>query len=154
MIHERACMSVLGACLLALATLGAAAAEAGTTHYRWINERGYPVHSDRPPPEGIDYEVITTGSGLKRVVPAEEGAVPPEVNPSVGNEFEPVDEDEASRSRKNPELCQRARSNLEALTTKSTVIMKDDQGDDRVLTAEEIASETRKAEALVEVYCP
>jgi hypothetical protein len=102
----------------------------------------------------VDYEVITTGSGLKRVVTAEEGAVPPEVKPRVGNEFDQVDEDEAGRNKKNPELCARAKANLEALTTNSKVIMRNDQGEDRVLTAEEIVSEREKAEALISVYCP
>lgn len=127
---------------------------AGTTHYRWLNERGHPVHSDRPPPKGIDYEVITTGSSLKRVVTAEEGAVPPEVSPRVGNEFEPINELDARRSKKNPELCARARSNLEALSTNTRVTMKNDQGEDRELSPQEIALEREKAQALVGVYCP
>lgn len=127
---------------------------AGTTHYRWLNERGHPVHSDRPPPKGIDYEVITTGSRLKRVVTADEGAVPPEVSPRVGNQFEQVDENAALRSKKNPELCARARSNLEALSNNTRVTMKNDEGEERVLSAEEIVSEREKAEALVSVYCP
>ena len=143
-----------GALLFCMATLSVSHLNAGTIHYRWINDRGHPVHSDRPPPKGVDYEVITTGSGLKRVVPAEEGAVPPEVKPRVGNDFEQVDEDEARRNKKNPELCSRARANLEALTTKTTVVMLNDQGEERVLTEEEIAWEREKAEALIGVYCP
>jgi hypothetical protein len=146
--------NLLCTALLCAAAVSAVQTAAGTTHYRWLNERGHPVHSDRPPPKGVDYEVITTGSGLKRVVTAEEGAVPPEVTPRVGNDFDPVDEDEARRSKKNPELCSRARSNLEALTTKSKVIMRNDQGEERVLSEEEIESEREKAEALVSVYCP
>ena len=143
-----------GALLFCMAVISANLSSAGTTHYRWIDDRGHPVHSDRPPPKGVDYEVITTGSGLKRVVTAEEGAVPPEVNPRVGNEFEQVDEDETRGSRKNPEMCARARANVEGLTTSSTVIMRDDQGEERTLSAEEIVAELEKAEAMVSVYCP
>ena len=145
---------IAGATLICLTAVSAGLQAAGTIHYRWINERGYPVHSDRPPPKGVDYEVITTGSGLKRVVPAEEGAVPAEVSPRVGNEFTQVDEDEATRNKKNPELCQRAQANLEALTTKSQIIFRDDQGEERLLTPEEIAEQTTKAESMVELYCP
>jgi hypothetical protein len=154
MVVNKPSRGVLGALLFYVAILSAAHATAGTTHYRWIDDRGHPVHSDRPPPKGIDYEVITTGSGLKRVVTADEGAVPPEVKPRVGNEFDQIDSAEAGRSRKNPEMCARARANLEALTTKSRVIMRDEQGEERVLSAEEIVAERDKAEALVEVYCP
>jgi len=143
-----------GALLFCMAIISASLSSAGTTHYRWIDDRGQPVHSDRPPPKGVDYEVITTGSGLKRVVAADEGAVPPEVTPRVGNEFDQVDEDEATRSRKNPEMCARARANLEALSTKTRIIMRDEQGEERMLGAEEIVAEREKAEALVSVYCP
>lgn len=145
---------LLCALLLSAVALVASLAQAGTTHYRWVDDRGHPVHSDRPPPKGVDYEVITTGSGLKRVVPAEEGAVPPEVKPSVGNEFDQIDEDAVGRNQKNPALCSRARANLEALSTNSKVIMRDDQGEERELSNEEIVSEREKAEALVSVYCP
>ena len=145
---------MFNAALLCLAAASSTLHADGTVHYRWIDDRGDPVHSDRPPPKGVDYEVITTGSGLKRVVTAEEGAVPPEVNPRVGNEFEQVDEDETRGSRKNPEMCARARANVEGLTTSSTVIMRDDQGEERTLSAEEIVAELEKAEAMVSVYCP
>ncbi len=154
MVARKLIKTLLGTALTCAVFVSAMQSWAGTTHYRWVNERGYPVHSDRPPPKGVDYEVITTGSGLKRVVTADEGAVPPEVKPRVGNDFDPVDEDAASRNKKNPELCARARANLEALTTKSKVIMRDDQGEERVLTPEEIESEREKAEALTSVYCP
>ncbi|TDG12362.1 DUF4124 domain-containing protein [Seongchinamella unica] len=135
-------------------TLVSSVAVCGTVHYRWIDDRGNPVHSDRPPPKGIDYEVITTGSGLKRVVSGDQGAVPPEVKPRVGNEFTQVDEEEARRSKKNPELCSRAKTNLEALTGNAKVRIRDDQGEERFLTEEEVIVEREKAKAQVSVYCP
>ena len=61
---------------------------AGETYYRWFDDRGNPVHSDRPPEGGTDYEVISTKSKLKRVVSGDEGAVPAEITPSAGNQFE------------------------------------------------------------------
>ncbi len=126
----------------------------GEVYYRWINERGNEVHSDRPPPPGIDYEVTRTGSTLKRVVDADEGAVPAEVKPRVGNEFTSVDEAAAKRSKKNPELCTRAKSNLDALTSGSQVETRDVNGEKRFLTDEEILIERAKAEAEISVYCP
>ena len=64
---------------------------AGNTHYRWLNDRGEPVYSDRPPPQGVEYEVMSTTSSFKRAVSAEEGAVPLETESRVGNEFEEID---------------------------------------------------------------
>ena len=144
----------LGAAVLCLTAASSSLQASGTIHYRWMDDRGNPVHSDRPPPKGVDYEVITTGSGLKRVVSGEQGAVPAEVSPRVGNEFTQVDSEEASRSKKNPELCQRANKNLEALTGNTKVRVRDDQGEERFLTEEEIIVEREKARAQASVYCP
>ncbi|RLQ21428.1 DUF4124 domain-containing protein [Seongchinamella sediminis] len=126
---------------------------AGTTHYRWLNERGNPVHSDRPPPKGIDYEVITTGSGLKRVVAAEEGAVPAEATPRVGNEFEQQQVQEKN-TVKNPEYCKRATENLETLTSAPRIRLRDEEGQFRFLSNEERETEIAKAEAAIATHCP
>ena len=146
--HLLACSAL---CLLAC---GANLGQADPPHYRWINERGTEVHSDRPPPPGIPYEVISSGTGLKRVVPGDEGAVPPEIEPRVGNEFTQVDENAAKKSKKNPELCERARTNLTALGSEIGVKIRDEKGEERFLTQEEIIVERAKAEAQAEVYCP
>lgn len=126
---------------------------AGSTHYRWINERGEPVYSDRPPPKGVEYEVVSTQSRFKRAVSAEEGAVPLETTPSVGNEFFQIDPDAASRNQKNPEYCKQARQNLEALTTSLQVNVRNDDGEVRPLTAEQMEVERNRARGQIEKYC-
>ena len=124
------------------------------TYYRWVNERGFPVHSDRPPPAGTDYEVISTGSKLKRQVQAEVGAVPPEVEPRVGNEFEPVTKGPANVSeKKNPELCKRAQENLQALNTRAVIRVRDEQGEFFFLDDEARAEQIEEAEAIIEKHC-
>lgn len=140
--------------LLIAAVAGISDVIAGTTHYKWKDERGNTVYSDRPPPKGIDYEVSSTGTGLKRMVDAEEGAVPLEVKPSPGNEFTQVNAQEAERSKKNPELCSRARTNLEALSGSSKIKVRDEKGEVRYLTDEEVIVEREKARAQISVYCP
>ena len=77
----------IGLALLLLSSTPLSHAEGGI-HYRWTNNNGGTVYSDRPPPMGVDYEVVSSDSGLKRVVNGEEGAVPLEVDPSPGNDFE------------------------------------------------------------------
>jgi hypothetical protein len=126
---------------------------AGNTHYRWLNDRGEPVYSDRPPPQGVEYEVISTSSSFKRAVSADEGAVPLETESRVGNEFEQIDTAEQKRQKKNPELCQRARTNLEALTSSDQVKIRNDQGEIRLLTPEEMQIQRVTAEEQVRVYC-
>jgi hypothetical protein len=125
---------------------------AGSTHYTWYNERGQPVYSDRPPPKGVDYEVASSSSTFKRVVSGEEGAVPLETDPSPSNQFDQVKKT-GSNTRKNPELCQRAKNNLEALTSSDQVNVRNNQGEVRMLSPEEMKIERQTARAQVSVYC-
>jgi hypothetical protein len=132
---------------------GSMASSAGSTHYRWINDRGEPVFSDRPPPQGVDYEVISTQSSFKRVVPGEEGAVPLEVEPTVGNEFEQVSTAQAGRAKKNIVICEKARANLEVLENSDIVQVRDDQGELRDLSPEEMDIARETAKAKINIYC-
>ena len=141
--------------LVALLLTAGQSGAAGNSYYRWIDERGDPVHSDRPPPTGTDYEVISAGSSLKRVVPGDEGAVPAEVKPRVGNDFKQVDT--AARkeaAEKNSEFCARAKENLGTLDSAARVRVRDDDtGEFRFLTDEERNAEKAKAEKAVAEYC-
>jgi hypothetical protein len=122
-------------------------------YYRWLDERGRPVHSDRPPPKGIDYEVVSTGSTLTRPVEAEEGAVPAEIEPTAGNEFEQADSEKNQRVKKNPEYCQRAKDNLATLSRAARVRIRNDQGEYHYLDAEEKEAQRQDAEAGISTYC-
>ena len=125
---------------------------AGTTHYRWYDDRGNPVHSDRPPPTGIDYEVVDTGSSLVRQVDGNVGAVPRESTSRVGNKFDKV-ETKPEAPKKNPELCSRATQNLETLNNYARIRVKDDNGDLRYLNEEEIKAQKDEAQALIDINC-
>jgi len=133
--------------------LGGLYSSAEEVLYRWVDDRGDPVHSDRPPPEGTDYEVISTQSTLVRPVEARQGAVPREVEPRVGNEFEPVDTEE-KEPRKNPEFCQRARDNLETLNTRPRLRVRDSEtGEYKFLDEEEKEQRRQQARDAIEFYC-
>ena len=138
------------ALLLALSSLSVNA----ETYYRWLDDRGNPVNSDRPPPAGTDYEVLSTGSKLMRRVEADEGAVPPEVEPRVGNEFKPVNTaKQPAVMEKNPEFCKRAQANLAALNNFARITVADDNGDIRFLDDEERAAQKAEAQAMIEQHC-
>lgn len=144
---------VLATCLacgiLALTSLNS---WSGQTFYRWIDDRGHTVHSDRPPPKGIKYEVISTKSSLVREVDADEGAVPLDVEPSVSNDFDAVDTN-STLVEKNPEYCQRAKDNLEALNTDVQIQMRDKNGELRAITPEEREIQKQKAMDTMAVHC-
>ena len=137
--------------LAGLLAMPAPAVLAGT-YYQWTNERGTIVHSDRPPPPGVDYEVVSTDSGLKRVVEGEEGAVPLDLESKPGNEFVQHQKNPEA-FEKNPVTCERAQKDLETLTTSAEVAVRNDQGELRYLTPEEIKAETTKAQATIELHC-
>lgn len=125
---------------------------ADTTLYRWSDERGNPVHSDRPPPAGTDYEVVEPGSTLVRQVDGDIGAVPREAQPSVGNKFEQVETRPKGKS-KNSELCRRARKNLRDIDSAEEVKLRDNQGNLRTLSAEEVEFERGRASDAIAVHC-
>jgi hypothetical protein len=134
----------------------APAAEAATTYYRWNDAQGKLVVSDRPPVgEDIEYEVVSQKSSLIRRVKAGEGAVPPEVEPRPGNEFTQVNQSaEAAPVEKNPENCERARTNIVTLDTSARIRIKDPAtGELRYLSEEEQLTQRKKAEETIRVHC-
>ena len=110
---------------------------ASNTHYRWLDKFGNPVHSDRPPPAGTEYEVVSTGSNMVRKVSASEGAVPAVAEPSVGNQFEAVIDGKPKPPAKNPEYCKRAQDNLNTLDSTARIRIRNDEGEFRYLNEEE-----------------
>lgn len=142
---------ILACSCAALLVTWASVGLSGATHYKWINERGEPVYSDRPPPKGVDYEVVSTTSSFKRIVDGDEGAVPLETDPRVGNNFDQVNT--AQKSKKNPEMCQRAKTNLESLSSSDQVKVRNDRGEIRMLSPEEMEVERQTARAQISVYC-
>jgi hypothetical protein len=126
---------------------------AGNVHYRWIDDRGNPVHSDRPPPKGVDYEVVSTGSSLTRPVAAKEGAVPLEIQPRVGNDFEQVDTKKLAKMEKNAEYCKRARENLYMLNKIARIRLRNDQGEYRYIDEEEKEVQRQNAIDTIAVHC-
>jgi hypothetical protein len=144
------CVLTAAAVLLTISSLSA---NAGRDYYRWMDERGNPVHSDRPPPKGIDYEVVSTGSSLTRQVDAEEGAVPAETKPRVGNEFERVNTEQTQAVEKNPEYCQRARENLATLNTAARIRVRNDQGEYRYIDEEEKEVQRQRARDSIAAHC-
>ena len=144
--------TLLKTALSLVVVIGCVQSYAGTTHYRWVNERGEPVYSDRPPPKGVDYEVITTGSGLVRQVEAEEGAVPAEIEPRMGNDFQQTDTTKKT-IEKNPEYCERARQNIQSLDTHARIRVRNEQGEYHWLTQEEKDAQRLQAEATIATHC-
>ena len=110
------------------------------------------MNSDRPPQDGVEYEVISTSSSMVRKVESDEGAVPLKVKPTESNKFEPVNTKKTA-IEKNPEYCARAQDNLVQLDTRARIRLRNDQGEVRYLNEEERAAEREKALSAIEAYC-
>lgn len=139
--------------LVATAALTCIPVQASETHYRWTDKYGNPVHSDRPPPIGTDYEVITSGTSLVRKVDSSEGAVPAKTSPSVDNPFNPVDTAKPKAPEKNAEYCRRAQENLVALDSKARIRMKNNQGEVYILTEEDKEEKRTEARSVIASQC-
>lgn len=148
------------AAVIAIAVLAGAAvpaAQAADTYYRWKDERGKLVVSDRPPvDQQIEYEVVSQRTSLIRRVKPGEGAVPPEVTPRPGNQFKQVDprQEQMEVIAKNPESCARAKGNLETLNTSARIRIRDQQtGELRFISEEEKETQRQKARDTIRVHC-
>ena len=150
--------TLIAALFLALgASTLATPSQAADTYYRWKDERGKLVVSDRPPADvTVEYEVVSQGSTFVRRVQPGEGAVPPEVTPRPGNEFQQVDtrQEQLEAIPKNPESCARAQANLETLNTSARIRIRDQEtGELRFISEEEKEVQRQKARDTIRVHC-
>jgi len=149
--------------LLVLAAGVSTTLHAEDSYYRWKDERGNMVVSDRPPEASIEYEVFSTGSSRFRRVSPGEGAVPAETTSRPGNRFETQDKADDNGSmdtvavevlpEKDPEICERARQNLETLQTAARIRVRDEAGELRYLSADEIETQRQNALDNIDVHC-
>jgi len=127
-------------------------ATADTILYRWKDEQGNPVVSDRAPPPGIEFERISTRSSvvtpLENTAPA---AAPPPAR-SVPPKKEPPPKTEKTIFRKNPEYCAHARKNLETLQM-ARIRFTDKDGVYRFMTEEDKEAERKNAQEIIEMHC-
>lgn len=136
----------------ALLTLSSTIANASKAVYRWMDKDGNPVNSDRPPPQGIKYEVISTKSSMVREVDPDEGAVPLKVKPTADNKFKPGEAKQPT-AEKNPEYCARAKDNLVQLDSHARIRLRNDQGEVHYLSEEEKTAERKKAQDSIKAFC-
>lgn len=161
--RQAVCSTRMFLALLVLAAGFSSTLHAADSYYRWKDERGNMVVSDRPPEASIEYEVFSTGSSRFRRVSPGEGAVPAETTSRPGNRFQARDkaEDDASMDtaavevlpEKDPEICDRARQNLETLETAARIRVRDEAGELRYLTGDEIAVQRQNALDNIDVHC-
>tara|TARA_R110001599_G_scaffold353823_1_gene599179 strand:+ start:63108 stop:63485 length:378 start_codon:yes stop_codon:yes gene_type:complete len=123
-------------------------------YYRWTDASGTPVNSDRPPPAGVKYDVITTNTNRMVDGGRPEAGMPEEANEDPENAAaEKNTPAQTTASTKDPEACATARKNLETLNTHARIRVPDGNGNFRFIDAEEKAQQRENSEAAVAYYC-
>lgn len=124
---------ILGCCLLVALSHTASAAKV----YTWTDANGV-IHYGEHPPIGVTAKKINARTGHSEPVPAQE---------ETANE-DATAAPKTQPSYKDPERCEIARTNLDAMNSNARVKIPDENGNLRYLTEEERQdklAETRKA---------
>ena len=127
---------------------------AGDTYYRWNDASGNQVNSDRPPPAGVDYDIITT----KTNTTVDERTDQPEPPPVGGGRTDNTADQQNTpvprmEFQKDPEACAVAKKNLETLKTHVRIRMPDEDGNLRYLNMDEKATARTQAETAITQNC-
>lgn len=154
-VDLRCLRAVSLALLVAASGLLGPSALADKGYYKWMDEDGNPQHSDRPPPTGVEYEFVSTDSGLSRRISAEQSRTRDQGDGPATPDAPPPTATAAGDQvaiEKNPALCDQARANLDTLQSSARVRIRDDQGI-RYLSEEEKEVQRSKARDLIAVHC-
>ena len=132
-----------------------------STTYRWVDDNGNPVLSDRPPETGTPYTEVGVDTGFRRypkpiaTETAESGGQAPTGSASAspltspnGAEANPTTVVEA-----HPALCEPAKDNIFKLETFPRMRVRDDDGEVRFMSDEERATQLATAYKVRDANC-
>jgi hypothetical protein len=146
--------------IAALAVLLALPATAASnTYYRWKDDQGNLVMSDRPPADSsIEFETVGPDGSLRRAPAADDGT--PASAPGAGSGRPPAREESGAQAAApgsspppDPELCAKARANLQTLESAARIRMQGDDGEMRFLDDEEREAQRQEALRAIEAHC-
>jgi hypothetical protein len=124
---------------------------AAASYYRWVDDTGNTIMSDRPPPPGIEYKTISATMGTTHSAPAQSKDSEKSPDATRGEEFEAVPQVDVPIP-KNPELCEQAKGNLDALQS-ARVRVKGENGEYRYIDEKEKAEQRKFAQDAIDAYC-
>ena len=142
------------AATLALMAYSASSIGAGDTYYRWLDATGAPVNSDRPPPAGIEYDVITTNTNEMVNERTAEAGLPENATASPDSDTrQQSTSKQTSAPEKDAQACATAQNNLETLQTHARIRIHDADGNFHFLNEEEKTQQLANSEAAITYYC-
>jgi len=115
---------------------------AGTT-YRWVDENGNPVLSDRPPPAGTPYTEVDSSSRFGR---PPQSASQDQVSSPIPDNGRPVPQSTSTypttddgdhAPERQPAVCEQAKTNILKLETLPRIRVEGASGEIRFMTEDE-----------------
>jgi len=131
------------------------------TTYRWVDQNGNPVLSDRPPEAGVPYTEVGVDGGFRRY-PKPTDINEPDVSESDATGVTPTALSSSSKTSSNtrieiaspqPDLCDQAQDNIFKLETFPRMRMQDDTGEVRFMTVEERSAQLATTYRVREANC-
>jgi len=129
-------------------SLSATDALAAKKFYKWVDDQGV-VHYSATPPKGQKSSVITTYNRRGTPGPNQATEKPKETN----NKEDDSEKPETNERIKDPKLCASAKKNLEVIETNHRIRLRGDDGQMRILSAEEKESQKKNSEKIVSDHC-
>ena len=126
--------------------------------YRWVDDNGNPVLSDRPPPTGTPYTEIEIKTGMKRyakTATAAPEASSPLAEPSTpqGTAVAAADVNQSALPSASEADCAALDADIEKLKHYPRIIVRDDMDEEHLLSQEERAARLEEALAFSEKFC-
>jgi hypothetical protein len=128
-------------------------AVAQSAYYRWTDAQGNQMHSDRPPPAGVDYEKIESGKNPMRQAESNKNSAFPEPSTRVETKPDAPNTTSARETEKNPELCRAAKENLRLLDSSARIRLNTGEGEAQYLSDKQRAVQREEAVTTIEKLC-
>ena len=126
--------------------------------YRWVDDNGNPVLSDRPPPTGTPYTEIEIKTGMKRY--AKPATAAPETSSLLAEPITPqgtavavADVNQSALPSASEAECAALHADIEKLKHYPRIIVRDDVGEEHLLSREERVTRLEEALAFSEKFC-
>ncbi|WP_373088200.1 DUF4124 domain-containing protein [Zhongshania sp.] len=133
---------------LAVVSLSSYADKSG--YYRWSDDEGK-IHFTQQPPNGRTSVFIKTSSGISLDSDVSNSESRVEV---ADNGDETMPEKMEVLPPKNPELCTKAKANMQSLAANGARIrISNADGSSRFLNSEEINEQKNRAQEVIEIHC-
>ena len=126
--------------------------------YRWVDDNGNPVLSDRPPPTGTPYTEIEINTGMKWYAKSATAAPEPS-SPATepltpeGTAVAVADVNQSALPSASEAECTALGADIEKLEHYPRIIVRDDMGEEHLLSPEERATRLEEALAFSEKFC-